>query len=156
MISFLQRVLGLATVAILSALSGEANAGQVGTEPINTPSLTFPENPQVLVKGLPTSSPTNLAPERPDSIVELSKPNPFSVTRMPRELSQVAQGDGKTSSQQTQPTTSCAAVTQKPPTGETPKCDGVDIFLDSQRQLRDRLIQGADKSRRLLDQVPGG
>ena len=42
MISFLQRVLGLATVATLSALSGEANAGQVGTEPINTPSLSFP------------------------------------------------------------------------------------------------------------------
>lgn len=42
MISFLQRVLGLATVATLSALSGEANAGQVGKEPINTPSLTFP------------------------------------------------------------------------------------------------------------------
>jgi hypothetical protein len=42
MISLLQRVLSLVTAATLSALSGEANAGQVGTEPINTPSLTFP------------------------------------------------------------------------------------------------------------------
>ena len=118
MTSFLQRVLSLATAAAtLSALSGEANAAQVGPEPINTTTLTFPENPQVLIRGLTTSSPTNLTPERPDSIVELSKPNPFSVTRMPRDLSQVAQGDGQTSSQQTQPTTSSAAATQKPPTG---------------------------------------
>jgi hypothetical protein len=43
MTSFLQRVLSLATAAAtLSALSGEANAGQVGPEPINNPSLTFP------------------------------------------------------------------------------------------------------------------
>lgn len=43
MISFVQRVLSLATaVASLSALSGEVNAAQVGPEPINTPSLSFP------------------------------------------------------------------------------------------------------------------
>jgi hypothetical protein len=42
MISFLQRVLGFATAATLSALSGAVNAVQVGPEPINTPSLTFP------------------------------------------------------------------------------------------------------------------
>jgi hypothetical protein len=43
MTSFVQRVLSLATAAAtLSALSGEANAGQVGPEPINNPSLTFP------------------------------------------------------------------------------------------------------------------
>jgi hypothetical protein len=80
MTSFLQRVLSLATAATLAELSGEANAAQVGPEPINTTTLTFPENPQVLIKGLPTSSPTNLTPEIPDSSVELSKPNPFSVT----------------------------------------------------------------------------
>jgi hypothetical protein len=39
------------------------------------------------------------------------------LPRMPRDLSQVAQGDGQTSSQQTQPTTSSAAATKKPPTG---------------------------------------
>ena len=43
MISFVQRVLSLATAAAsLSALSGEVNAAQVGPEPINTPSLSFP------------------------------------------------------------------------------------------------------------------
>jgi hypothetical protein len=43
MTSFVQRVLSLATAAAtLSALSGEVNAAQVGPEPINTPSLTFP------------------------------------------------------------------------------------------------------------------
>ena len=67
------------------------------------PSPTFSENPQVLVSksnkqttSLPTLSPTNPTPERPDNIVELSKPtSPFSLTRMPRDLSQVAQGDGQ-------------------------------------------------------------
>jgi hypothetical protein len=43
MTSFVQRVLSLATAAAtLSALGGEVNAAQVGPEPINTPSLTFP------------------------------------------------------------------------------------------------------------------
>ena len=154
--SFVQRVLSFATAVAMSALSGEVNAGQVVPEPMNTPSLTFPENPQVLFKGLPTSSPTNLAPERPDSIVELSKPNPFSVTRMPRDLSQVAQGDGQTSSQQTQPTTSSAAATKKPPTGVTPILDGADLILDSERRLRESLIEGAERARQLRNQIPGG
>ena len=42
MTSFVQTVLILVTAAAMSALSGKVNAAQVGPEPINTPSLTFP------------------------------------------------------------------------------------------------------------------
>ena len=42
MTSFVQTVLSLVTAAAMSALSGKVNAAQVGPEPINTPSLTFP------------------------------------------------------------------------------------------------------------------
>jgi hypothetical protein len=156
MTSFLQRVLSLATAAAtLSALSGEVNASQVGPEPINTPTLTFPENPQVLVKGLPSSSPTNLTPERHDSIVELSKLNPFSVTRMPRDLSQVAQGDGQTSSQQTQPTTSSAAATKKPPTGVTPNpTTFAELILNSELLLKQGLKESEEKFRN-RSPIPG-
>jgi hypothetical protein len=45
MISFVQTVLSLFTAAAtLTALSGKVNAAQVGLEPINTPSLTFPDD----------------------------------------------------------------------------------------------------------------
>jgi hypothetical protein len=37
-----------------------------------------------------------------------------------------------------------------------PPLDGADVVLNSRRQLRDLLLKGLDKSRKLLDQVPGG
>jgi hypothetical protein len=75
---------------------------------------------------------------------------------MPRDISQVAQGDGQTSSQQTQPTTS-SADTQKPPTGVTPKPGAAAQFiLNSEIQLRRGLIEGAAKTRELRKQIPGG
>lgn len=45
MISFVQTVLSLFTAAAtLTALSGKVNAAQVGLEPINTSTLTFPDD----------------------------------------------------------------------------------------------------------------
>jgi hypothetical protein len=97
MANLLQRIGGPAAVVLAPFI---VNAGQVGaTEPcFKKPSPTFPGNPQELVnksnKGtvsLPTSSPTNPTPKRDTDIVNLSKPNSFSVTRMPIEVSQVSQ-----------------------------------------------------------------
>ena len=37
-----------------------------------------------------------------------------------------------------------------------PPRDGVDVLLDSQRELYRGLIEGAERARRLREQVPGG
>jgi hypothetical protein len=166
MANLLQRIGGPAAVVLAPFI---VNAGQVGaTEPcFKKPSPTFPGNPFPTFPGnsqipviksnkqtvsLPPSSPTNPTPKRNTDIVNLSRPNSFSVTRMPIEVSQ---GDGQTSSQQAQPTTS-SAVTQKPPTGVTTQRDGADVFLNSLKGLNNNLIQDADEARRLQNQVPGG
>jgi hypothetical protein len=102
MVNLLQKIGGPVAVALTPFI---VNAGQVGAESISIkePSPTFPENSPVLVvesnkqrASLPTSSPTNPTPERKD-IVNLSKASPFSLTRMPIDVSQVAQPDGQTS-----------------------------------------------------------
>ncbi|NBV98622.1 MAG: hypothetical protein EBR67_03805 [Proteobacteria bacterium] len=163
MANLLQRIGGPAAVVLAPFI---VNAGQVGaTEPcFKKPSPTFPGNPQELVNksnketvSLPTSSPTNPTPKRDTDIVNLSKPSPFSVTRMPIEVSQVSQREEQPSSQQAQPTTS-SAVTQNP-TGVTTQRYGntaAQFFLNSQRRLNNNLIQDADEARRLQNQVPGG
>jgi len=162
MANLLQRIGGPAAVVLAPFI---VNAGQVGaTEPcFKKPSPTFPGNPQELVNksnketvSLPTSSPTNPTPKRDTDIVNLSKPSPFSVTRMPIEVSQVSQREEQPSSQQAQPTTS-SAVTQKPPTGVITKSSDAtsQLFLNSLTELNNILTQGSEKARRLQNQVPG-
>jgi hypothetical protein len=98
MVNLLQKIGAPVAVALTPFI---VNAGQVGAESIREPSPTFPENPPVLVvesnkptASLPTSSPTNPTPKRDNTdIVNLSKASPFSLTRMPRDVSQIAQGE---------------------------------------------------------------
>ena len=98
MTSFLQRVLGLATAAAMSVLSGEVNAGQVGPEPINTPSLTFPGDtvsPPILGRqGIVQSVP------RPTVLVAEAKPpvtdrTPLNPPQPPRTIIDVINDQGE-------------------------------------------------------------
>jgi len=90
----------------------------------------------------------------PNAISAENKPSSSSDSSSSAVVNTLPQGDGQASSRQSQPTTS-PAVIQKP-TGLTPNRDGVDVFLDSQRRLNDGLTEGAERARRLRDQVPGG
>jgi hypothetical protein len=131
------------------------NAGQVGAEPINKPSPTFPENPQALViksnkptASLPTSSPTNPTPKRDNTdIVNLSKPSPFSVTRMPRDLSQVAQREEQPSNN-----ASREEPNSQPP---SPGKDALTVIKDLTREVTNGQQALTDKFRK-LPTPPGG
>jgi len=90
MTSLVQRVLSLATAAAtLSALGGEANAAQVGPEPINTPSLTSPGDTVSSPKRGPgcqgivqlLSTPPVLVAETKPPEADQTPPNPPQPTR---------------------------------------------------------------------------
>jgi hypothetical protein len=152
MVNLLQKIGGPVAVALTPFI---VNAGQVGAESISIkePSPTFPENSPVLVvesnkqrASLPTSSPTNPTPERKD-IVNLSKASPFSLTRMPIDVSQVAQRDGQTSNN--------APIVPPPNLGRYDAGQIADLQQDI-NQNNSQLVQGLQKhnesqSRRLQE-----
>jgi hypothetical protein len=155
MANLLQRIGGSAAVVLAPFI---VNAGQVGaTEPcFKKPSPTFPGNPQELVNksnketvSLPTSSPTNPTPKRDTDIVNLSKPNSFSVTRMPIEVSQVSQ----VSQQEKQPSNNSPIL---PPS----RSDAAKAIADLQGDINknnSQLVQGLQKHNesqsRLLQEI---
>lgn len=83
MTSLLQRVLSLAAAATLSALSGEVNAAELGPEPINAPSPTFPcdivSSPALCHQGIVeslTRSTVLVAEENPPEATQTTQPSP--------------------------------------------------------------------------------
>jgi hypothetical protein len=120
MISFVQTVLSLFTAAAtLTALSGKVNAAQVGPEPINTPTQTFPGDTVSPKRGPGCQGISKFLSKPPVLVVEAQPP----------------------------------AAAQTPPNPPQPR-DGVDVFLDSHRRLRNGLIKEAERFRD-LPPVPG-
>ena len=120
MTSFVQTVLSLVTAAAMSALSGKVNASQVGPEPINNPSPTFPGD---------TVSSSKRGPGCQGIVQLLSTPPVLVAETKPPEADQ-------------------------PPPANSPPRDGVDVFLDSHRRLRNGLIKEVERFRN-LPPVPG-
>jgi hypothetical protein len=83
MISFVQTVLSLFTAAVtLTALSGKVNAAQAGPEPINTPSLTFPDDTVSPKRGQGCQGISTFLSKPPVLVVE-AQPSPAAAQTPP-------------------------------------------------------------------------